>query len=120
MTTRVSEYKFTDDQIIDAIKGSCGIITNIANSLGCSWDTANNRIKNGNEIVKTAYRDETERVIDKAESVINKAIDKDDIQTAKWFLATKGKVRGYSEKTEVEHTGDMQILVNIQGVKAES
>ena len=120
MTTRVSEYKFTDEQIIDAIKGSCGIITNISDSLGCSWGTANKIVKNGSEVVKSCFCDECERVIDKAESNIFAALEQKDIQTSKWVLATIGKKRGYSEKTEIEHTGDMQILVNIQGVKAES
>jgi len=102
MTTRVSEYNFTDEQILEAIKGSCGIITNISDSLSCSWNTADKYIKQGSETVKSAYKDECERVIDKAESVVTKALDKDDIQTAKWILATKGKKRGYTEKHEID------------------
>lgn len=110
MTTRTAEYKFTDEQIIDAIKGSCGIITNVAENLGVSWDTANKRVKNGSEEVKRAFLDETERVIDKAESNVFEALEQKDLQMSKWVLATIGKRRGYSEKTEVEHSGGIKIV----------
>ena len=120
MTTRVAQYNFTDEQIIEAIKGSCGIISNIAASLNCDWHTAKKYINEGSEEVKFAYSDESERVIDKAESVILGALDLKDIQTAKWYLATVGKKRGYSEKHEIEHTGEISTKFSIIGIDAES
>lgn len=117
MTNRVAQYNFTEEQMLEAIKGSNGIITNIATSLGCTWHTANRYIKE-TEVIKQSYIDECERVIDKAESVVTKALDNNDIQTAKWILGTKGKKRGYTEKTEIEHTGDgLPIKVIVEGVK---
>ena len=118
MSNRPGEYNFTEDQILFAIKGSCAIITNIAESLGCSWNTAKRQIETGNETIKKAFDDERERVIDKAESVILDAIDEKDIQTSKWYLSTIGKKRGYSEKMEIEHSGEVSNKFSIIGIDA--
>jgi hypothetical protein len=110
MKTRISQYNFTDEQMIAAIKGSCGIVSNIADSLGCDWNTAKRYIEMS-EHVKQAYSDESERVIDKAENKLQGAIDSGDMQMVKWYLATKGKRRGYYEKQELENTGKINVVI---------
>lgn len=88
--------------IIDAINGSKGSITEISKRLGCAWSIAKKYIEKHQE-TKQALQDEIEKNIDKAENVVLASIDEGDIQSAKWFLGTIGKNRGYSEKHEVSH-----------------
>jgi hypothetical protein len=110
MSNRIAQYNFTDEEMMTAIKGSCGIVSNIAEKLGCDWGTAK-RYLDMSEPVKQAYANESERVIDKAENKLQAAIDSGDMQMVKWYLATKGKRRGYVEKQEVDHTGNINIAV---------
>lgn len=112
-------YDFTEQQIIEAIKGTAGLITDIARHLGCSWHACRAHIDK-HEATRQAYQDELESMIDLAESKLKKRIEEDDAQMIKFFLATKGKKRGYTEKTEIEHTGDMSVSINIKGVKSDN
>ena len=96
-------------EILDAIKNSSGIISEIARKLNCDWHTAKRYVDKWKE-TKQAILDETEQVKDKAESQTFTAINNGDMQTVRWFLATKGKDRGYSEKVDIEHSGGVTIL----------
>ena len=99
---------YTKKQVLEAIKNSHGIVSTIADKLKCAWHTADTYVKKWDETLK-AYEDEGEKYIDSAESVINKALKNDDVQAAKYVLSTKGKKRGYNEKQEIEHTGNISF-----------
>ena len=101
---------YTAKQFIDAIPGSGGIISTIADRVGCKWHTARKYIEKY-LMVKEAYNEEIERVIDLAEGVLiqniqiaakqakaGHAVDTADV---KWFLSRKAKSRGYVERQEV-------------------
>jgi len=105
--------EYTEEEILSAIKGSAGIISTIADNLGCSWHTADKYIKEHESCVE-AYNDETERVLDLAESEMIKLIEGGEIQMIKYMLSTKGKKRGYTEKQEIEHTGSQIIYLDKQ------
>ncbi|MCM8819497.1 MAG: hypothetical protein NC925_01750 [Candidatus Omnitrophica bacterium] len=92
--------KVAKDKILNAIEGSGGIINIIANRLGVSWSTAKNYIENDEEL-KRAWLDEKEKMIDNCENTIYTAVDKGDIQAAKWVLSTLGKGRGWGENNMV-------------------
>lgn len=105
-----NQYKAQD--FIDAIPTSGGIITTIAERVGCAWNTAYKYIHEY-ATIKAAYDDECERVTDMAESVLihnirlaaKKQREKEggpvDSADAKWYLTRKGKSRGYVERQEV-------------------
>lgn len=93
---------FTTEQIIKAMEGTNGNLSLIAINLNCSWATARKYISD-NAQLRTIYKGENERMLDKAESIISQALDNDDdkktqLETAKWLLATKGYSRGYNSK----------------------
>lgn len=111
-----NKINIPENKLIEAIYSSNGTIDSVAKIFGVEWHTIN-RIINENENALLAMQDKKEILIDKAESNILSAIDEHDIQTSKWYLATIGKKRGYSEKTEIEHSGDMSVNINITGVK---
>lgn len=90
---------------IDAIPGTGGIITKIADLVGCSWHTAKKYIDTY-PTVQTAYQNERESVLDTAESIIINKLDADDEQMAKWYLTMKGAGRGYSSKQKIQHSGE--------------
>lgn len=93
-----SKYKAQD--FIKAIPGSGGIISTIARRVGCEWHTAKTWIDKSPR-VRQVYDDEIESIIDLAESILIKSIKDGDSQDAKWFLARKGKTRGYVERQEI-------------------
>ena len=110
-----NQYKAKE--FIDAIAGTGGIITTIANRVGCSWHTAKKYIDTY-PTVTVAYADELDKNLDVAEAIIIdnlKLLRKEQEQTrkpvetsdARWLLATKGKARGYSQKQEVEMSGNV-------------
>jgi hypothetical protein len=114
---KYNHYKAS--QFINAIPGTGGIITAIANRVGCSWHTAKKYIEEY-ATVKRAYNDELELVSDIAESVVignikaayekqRKSKEVADSTDAKWYLTRKGK-RGYSEKSEMDVTSGGQPI----------
>lgn len=113
--------KYSKESLLEAINGSGGIVSTIADRLGCQWCTARKYINQWEE-TKQAFDDETERVLDKAESVLHESINEGNTHDAKWYLSTKGKKRGFSEKHELEHSGPgggpLEVSVNF--VKASS
>lgn len=91
--------KPTEEAIIEAIKGSAGIVSTVAKRLGVAWHTANGYCKSS-EATKQAFKDEREKLVDLAEGVLVKSIKNGDQQNAKWVLSRLGKNRGYVERTE--------------------
>ena len=93
----------TDKRMTNAIKGSGGVITDIAKRLNVSrqavYDFLN---KPENKHFWELIRDESEIVGDLAESALIKMLSKrnPDLQTIKFALTTKFKSRGYTMKFE--------------------
>lgn len=83
-------------QVLMAIKGCNGIVTTVAQRLNINWHSADNYIKKWPETL-AAYNDETEQVLDFAESKIMDSIRKGNTNDAKWYLSKKGKHRGYGD-----------------------
>ena len=106
--------RFPKKKLMKAIEGSGGVVSMVAKRLGCAWSTAEKYIHNWEDTAE-AFRDECEQILDMAESQVYKSIQEGNSTDAKWLLATKGKGRGYSERTEL--TGpegrDMKIIYEI-------
>ena len=98
----------TTDEIIEAIKGSGGIISTIAKRLNVSWHTADKYIKKSKQ-TKQAITNEREAILDMAEGALYGSIKEGNTQDAKWLLATKGRHRGYGESLEVKNSGTVEI-----------
>jgi len=98
--------KSTEKQTIEAIKGSAGIVSTIAKRLEVDWHTAESYIKKYPEALKS-FQDEREGILDMAEATILTAIKSGDTGSAKWLLSTIGKKRGFTEKQEIEISGEL-------------
>jgi hypothetical protein len=102
MTQNGRNGNYRAEQFITAIENSAGIISTIAKRVGCDWHTAKKYIYKM-PTVERAYRDECERVLDLAETKLIGAINDGDGVMIRYYLSTKGKDRGYTERQE--HTG---------------
>lgn len=82
---------------MNAINGSYGIISTIADRLKINWNTARTYIQKDKD-ARQLYENERNAMLDRAESCIINALEQNDVNTAKWFLQIKGCDRGYTGK----------------------
>ena len=88
-----------------ALDGTGGIMLSIAKNLGVTRQSVY-EFCNKNPDMMQLRRNEEEKIVDIAENgLFTQAKDKQQ-WAVKYLLATKGKKRGYVEKSEVEHTGE--------------
>jgi len=100
----------TKERLLEALKGSGGVVSSVAKKLNSSWGTTRKSIDKWEE-TKQAYEDESNTILDLAESTIFRSIRDGNSQDAKWLLSTKGKHRGYGEKVEIEHSGELKYSI---------
>ena len=96
----MAEPKHTLEEILTAINDTGGIKAMIANRLQVHRHTVDNYLSRY-ATAQQAYDEEVAKVGDMAEDVIIQAINKNDVETAKWYARMKLKERGYSERQEV-------------------
>ena len=107
--------KFTPEQIIEAVIKADGSLSEAATLLGCDCRTLYNYRREFDEVAQAIddarfnYDNETG---DLAESKLRILIEEGNWPAIKFALSTKFKSRGYTEKTEIEHTGVQKINVN--------
>lgn len=102
---------FKKKDVLDAIDGSYGIVSTVAAKLHCNWHTADEYIKKWPETLQ-ALSDEEESKLDFVEGKAIKKINEGDGAMIRFYLATKGKKRGftYDEKLEVDETAEDKEL----------
>ena len=79
---------FKASEFIKVIPGTGGVISVIADRVGCHWHTAKRYITEY-PTVNQAYENEKHKVDDKAVSNIFNAISKNDLETSKWWVRMK-------------------------------
>jgi len=94
--------KYTAAQVIEAIRGSKGIVSHAARKLGCSRKTIYNYVDRYVTVAE-ALEDEREDLLDFVEGKLLGEINRGNITAIIFYLKTQGKHRGYVERQE--HTG---------------
>ena len=96
-----------EKDLLAAIEDSNGFVTTIAARLHCSWHAADNAIK-ASALALQAIKDEEEKTLDFVEGKAIKKINEGDGAMIRFYLATKGKKRGftYDEKMEAYETAE--------------
>ena len=96
-----------EKDLLAAIEDSNGFVTTIAARLHCSWHAADNAIK-ASALALQAIKDEEEKTLDFVEGKAIKKINEGDGAMIRFYLATKGKKRGftYEEKMEADETAE--------------
>ena len=92
--------KFTAQQFIDAMPGTGGIISAVADSVGCAWHTAKKYIDTYPTVLQ-AWSNERNRIKDRARYNVTAAIEKGDLQTSKWYLTMTDKDFQPVQKQEI-------------------
>jgi hypothetical protein len=86
--------------MLQALEKSLGIVTTASRSCGIARQTHYNWLENDEEY-KKAVEAIGDMALDFAESKLHKQIDKGDTTATIFYLKTKGKKRGYIERTEL-------------------
>ena len=96
-----------EKDLLAAIEDSNGFVTTIAARLHCSWHAADNAIK-ASALALQAIKDEEEKTLDFVEGKAIKKINEGDGAMIRFYLATKGKKRGftYEEKLEADESAE--------------
>jgi hypothetical protein len=100
------ELKSTETKktaLIEALEASLGVVSTAVKLVGIHRATFYEWIKNDAEF-KQAVDDITESTLDFAETALHSKIRGGDTTAIIFYLKTKGKKRGYVEKSEVEFT----------------
>ena len=96
-----------EKDLLAAIEDSNGFVTTIAARLHCSWHAADNAIK-ASALALQAIKDEEEKTLDFVEGKAISRINEGDGTMIRFYLATKGKKRGYTydEKLEADESAE--------------
>ena len=96
-----------EKDLLAAIEDSNGFVTTIAARLHCSWHAADNAIK-ASALALQAIKDEEEKTLDFVEGKAITKINEGDGAMIRFYLATKGKKRGftYEEKLEADESAE--------------
>ena len=113
-------HKITKEQMLEAIKGSQGLVSKIQRKLEAilgekiSWDTTAKWVHKWQE-TETAVKNEKEAMLDIAENNIFKDMVNGDTATSKWYLRMKGKERGYEDTAQLQLDNSDPLKIDISG-----
>lgn len=99
---------YTAKQIEIAIRESRGFLSVAAERLGCTYQTVSNYIKRY-KTLQEVLDSINERELDLTENKLLSQIKEGNTTAIIFYLKCKGKKRGYVEKSEVEHTGEISV-----------
>lgn len=105
-------------ELIAEIDAKRGNISAVARTYGVSRGTVYNWMA-GKATVQQALEDARETMIDNAESMLYKKVLEGSTAELLFFLKTQGRNRGYVERQELQHSGDVSVTLT-WGDNAES
>jgi hypothetical protein len=96
--------------MLEALEKSLGVVTTAANIVGINRSTHYDWLENDPEY-KAAVEALQDVALDFAESKLFKNIEKAKEASVFFYLKTKGKKRGYIERQEIVHEGDIKSTI---------
>ena len=100
--------------MLEALEQTLGVVTTAAKLVGIDRNSHYRWLEEDVDY-KAAVKAIEDVAIDFAESQLHKQIKKGSTQATVFYLKTKGKKRGYVEKQEIEHSGEMKpININLR------
>lgn len=99
--------------MIEALEKSLGVVTTAAKMAGIDRSTHYEWLKT-DEDYKRSVEDIQDVALDFAESQLHKQIQGGEVSSTIFYLKTKGKKRGYIERSEQEISGNMNVNWNEQ------
>ena len=112
MSKNSNTIEHTKKRLIEALTKSLGVVTTACQSVDIARSTFYEYYK---EPEFKAEVDSIENIaLDFAESQLHKQIQEGNTTATIFYLKTKGKKRGYIEKSEIEHSGNAFENVTIE------
>lgn len=110
-TNRIQQKK---KALLEALKQTLGVVTSACKIVDIDRGMFYKYIKDDPEFA-AAVKDVQEVVIDFVETKLYEQIRDSNTVATIFYLKTKAKHRGYVEKQEIEHSGEIkEIVVNIK------
>ena len=94
--------------MIEALEKSLGVVTTACKTVGISRQTHYEWLRE-DEQYRDAVDDIGDVALDFAESQLHKQIQNGEVSSTIFYLKTKGKKRGYIERTETDVNAKVQI-----------
>lgn len=117
--SKSNKIQHTKKALIEALEKSLGVVTTACKLVGVNRSTFYQYVKDDPEFAE-AVKDIDEVTIDFAESQLHKQIKNGNTTATIFYLKTKGKKRGYIEKTEIDFSTDNnEEIPIIKWVKSE-
>lgn len=105
----MAETKYNASEIIEAVRGSKGVISAIATRLHVERQTVYSYMERY-ATVKQAIEDERESMKDYAEGKLYQHIKEDNITALIFYLKTQASDRGYVERLRIEGNVNLTII----------
>jgi hypothetical protein len=105
--------KYSDAQIAEALKKAGGVITDAAEIMGTERAWLSKRVS-ASEMLQEIRKECEEKMLDLAEGNMYSLIRRKDRTMIIFYLKTKGKARGYIERSEFTGAGGgpVEIIVS--------
>jgi hypothetical protein len=104
--------KYTQEEMIEALEESKGLIAPAARALGCSRDTIRSYLEEYTAVAQ-AKLDQREAVTDMAENSLYEAIRRGEAWAVCFYLKCIAKDRGYVERAEVSGAGGGPVKIKL-------
>lgn len=108
-------YHYTEEQLIEALQESRGVVAVVARKLGCDWITARRHIDK-HPAAKEVEKAEREALCDQCEATMIGLLKSDEdkvrFNAAAFYLERLGKYRGFNVRQEVEMVGQPPVVVD--------
>ena len=108
----MAKQKYTQQQIIDALRETKGMVYLAARKLGCAPNTIYNRMAKS-ATIKQACEDSRGELVDISEQKLRAAVLGGEPWAIALVLKTLGKKRGYVERTEYAGIKDEPIEIRV-------
>mgnify|MGYP001178755657 FL=1 len=107
---KVNKIEQHKKAIIVALEKSLGVVTSACKQVGIGRTTFYNYF-NDDKNFRDQVNDISEIAIDFAESQLHKQIQDGNTSATIFYLKTKGKKRGYIERSEIQHDGIVKSTI---------
>ena len=108
--SKLSKTDIHKNAMVEAMEKSLGIVTTACKAVGISRETHYSWMREDPQY-KAAIENLSNVAIDFAESQLHKRMKEGSDAAIIFFLKCRGKSRGYIERQEMDHSGEIKISV---------
>lgn len=91
--------KYSEEVVLNAVKGSGAILSVVADRLGVTWTTARKYVNHYPRAVE-AFEHEENKSIDFAQSKLLEKVREGDLNAIEFYLTKKGRRKGWGSEAE--------------------